>query len=245
MAQRKRTGRRAAPAPAPVAVEPEASGEGKADRTRRLILDAAIEIMGREGYQAATMRAIAARAGVSLGNAYYYFASKEHLVQAFYERTHVEHRQACTTILAGSGSLADRLRAVLRAHAATMAPHHRFAASLFGSAADPASPLNPFGKESRDVRERAIALFGEVVEGATDRVPDDLAPDLPRLLWLLHLGVVLFWLHDRSAGRRRTLALIDGTCRLVGSALLVASLPFTGPLRRQALSVLHDAWGPA
>lgn len=245
MAQRKRTGEPKGKGAAPEGAGPGLPEEGKAERTRRLILDAAIEIMGREGYQAATLRAIATRAGVSLGNAYYYFASKEHLVQAFYERTHEEHRQACAPILAERGSLAERLRLVLRAHVATMAPHQRFAASLFGSAADPASPLNPFGKESKRVRERAIALFAEVVEGASDRVPDDLAPDLPRLLWLLHLGIVLFWIHDRSAGRKRTLALIDGTCRLVGSTLTLASLPFTGPLRRQALGVLHDAWGPA
>jgi len=43
------------------------------------------------------MRAIAERAGVALGNAYYYFGSKEHLIQAFYDRTHVEHLAAVGT----------------------------------------------------------------------------------------------------------------------------------------------------
>ena len=37
------------------------------------------------------MRAIAEKAGVSLGNAYHYFRSKEQLIQAFYHRTHEEH----------------------------------------------------------------------------------------------------------------------------------------------------------
>ena len=32
------------------------------------------------------MRAVADRAGVSLGNAYYYFGSKENLVQGFYDQ---------------------------------------------------------------------------------------------------------------------------------------------------------------
>ena len=37
------------------------------------------------------MRAIAQKAGVSLGNAYYYFSSKEYLIQAFYQRLHDDH----------------------------------------------------------------------------------------------------------------------------------------------------------
>jgi AcrR family transcriptional regulator len=37
------------------------------------------------------MRAIAERAGVSTGNAYYYFGSKEELIQEFYLRNHARH----------------------------------------------------------------------------------------------------------------------------------------------------------
>ena len=40
------------------------------------------------------MRAITAEAGVSVGNAYYYFDSKEHLIQAFYDRAQHEHLAA-------------------------------------------------------------------------------------------------------------------------------------------------------
>jgi AcrR family transcriptional regulator len=47
------------------------------------------------------MRAIAERAGVALGNTYYYFRSKEHLIQAFYARSHAEHLAAAAPVLAG------------------------------------------------------------------------------------------------------------------------------------------------
>lgn len=223
----------------------EAAPATKGERTRQAILDAASALMARDGFEAVTMRTIAAEAGVSLGNAYYYFASKEHLVQAFYQRTHEEHLLACERALRRERSFSSRLRAVLRAHVRSMAPHHGFASALFRSAADPESPLNPFGDESASVRARAIALFAGVVEGSSERIPEDLRADLPRLLWLMHMGVVLFWLHDRSGGHRRTLKLIDGLCGLSSAALTLASLPFAGPLRRQALAVLHDAWGSA
>src|SRR5436190_21946166 len=66
----------------------------KGEQTKALILDAALEIFHERGYEETTMRAIAKRAGVSLGNAYYYFSSKEHLIQAFYHRTHEQHLAA-------------------------------------------------------------------------------------------------------------------------------------------------------
>ena len=49
--------------------------ETKSARTRSAIIDAALRLFRERGYEATTMRAIAAEAGVSVGNAYYYFDS--------------------------------------------------------------------------------------------------------------------------------------------------------------------------
>ena len=62
----------------------------KGDQTKALILETALEMFRERGYEETTMRAIAEKAGVSLGNAYYYFRSKEYLIQAFYQRLHDE-----------------------------------------------------------------------------------------------------------------------------------------------------------
>jgi AcrR family transcriptional regulator len=45
----------------------------KGDQTKALILETALEMFRERGYEQTTMRAIADKAGVSLGNAYYYF----------------------------------------------------------------------------------------------------------------------------------------------------------------------------
>jgi AcrR family transcriptional regulator len=48
--------------------------------TRRRLLDAAGALAGEGGYDAVTMRTVAAHAGVSAPTAYQYFASKDHLL---------------------------------------------------------------------------------------------------------------------------------------------------------------------
>ena len=62
----------------------------KSARTRSAIIDAALRLFRERGYDATTMRAIATEAGVSVGNAYYYFESKEQLIQGFYDRAQVD-----------------------------------------------------------------------------------------------------------------------------------------------------------
>src|SRR5687768_7279108 len=142
--------RRVARAVAPVetAQAGEASGTGRGERTRELILGTALELFRERGYEETTMRAIAQRAGVSLGNAYYYFRSKEHLIQAFYAQSHREHLDASRPILEREKELAARLKGVLYAKLSTSEAYHRFSGILFKTAADPNSPLSPFSPES-------------------------------------------------------------------------------------------------
>ena len=75
--------------------------------TRQLILDTAIRMFEERGYAGTTMRAIATEAGVSPSNAYYWFASKDQLVQEFYRRIQVAHGEQSTDALA-SGRHAER-----------------------------------------------------------------------------------------------------------------------------------------
>ena len=63
---------------------------GKAQRTREHILETALELFARKGYAETTMRDIAAEADCSLGLAYRYFARKEEMVLALYERLATE-----------------------------------------------------------------------------------------------------------------------------------------------------------
>jgi AcrR family transcriptional regulator len=84
---------------------------------RRLeILHAAARVFRRRGIAAAGMREIAEEAGLSPGNLYYYFDSKDELLLFCQERT-LEHMLAAVEAAKAVGqSCAAQLRAVLRAH---------------------------------------------------------------------------------------------------------------------------------
>ena len=62
----------------------------KSEETRARILDAAMDLFRRQGFEEATMREIAAEAGVATGAAYYYFESKDAIVLAFYDQAQKE-----------------------------------------------------------------------------------------------------------------------------------------------------------
>jgi AcrR family transcriptional regulator len=223
-----------------MAEKPAQVKTNKGEQTRTLILETALEIFRERGYEETTMRFLAERAGVSLGNAYHYFRSKEQLIQAFYGRTHEEHLAACAEMLTRERDLKTRLLEVMRAKITTIEPYHQFAGVLFKTAADPKSHLNPFSPESSAVREESVALFSEVISGSDARVHKDLRGELPYLLWIYHMGIVLFWIHDNSPKRRRTHHLVDVTVDIVVKLINLASNPLMRPLRKGALNLMAE-----
>ena len=207
----------------------------KGESTRSLILETALRLFRERGFEETTMRLIAEEAGVALGNAYYYFRSKDDLVHAFYTQIQTQQFEASLGVLAAEQSLKNRLTGAIRAQLTVVAPYHRMFSSLFKIAADPDNTLNPFGQETREVRERCIQHFREIVLGSTDRIPDDLQVELPQLLWMYYMGLVLFWIYDRSPGFVRTYRLLEMTAEIIVQLLGLASLPLMVPMRKMVL----------
>ncbi|MEV0803109.1 TetR family transcriptional regulator [Kribbella sp. NPDC050281] len=201
------------------------SATTKGEQTRELILSTALRLFREQGYGKTTMRAIATEAGVSVGNAYYYYGSKEHLMQAYYDHLQVQHVEAVESVLATEKAFVPRLTGVLRAWLEVSAPYHEFAGTFFKTAAEPKSPLSPFSDQSRPAREASVELFRRVVEGSDLKLPADLKAELPELLWLMQMGIVLFWVHDDSKDLRRTKALIDRSVPLVDRLLRLTRIP--------------------
>ncbi|MFI6761246.1 TetR family transcriptional regulator [Micromonospora sp. NPDC050417] len=223
-------------APTTAAAEPTTV---RGEQTRQLILDTAMRLFRERGYAQTTMRAIAKEANVAVGNAYYYFGSKEHLIQEFYRGTQVEHAAAAAGVLRREVDFAARLRGVLHAGVDVLGPSHAFAATFFKTAAEPTSPLSPFSAESSEPRAAAIGLFREVLAGSTVKVDPELRPELPELLWLAYLGVILYWVHDRSPGQTKTRALINGAVPLIDRLVALSRLRVLRPVTREVLDLIR------
>jgi AcrR family transcriptional regulator len=206
----------------------------KSEQTRALILETAMRLFQERGYDRTTMRAIAQEAGVSVGNAYYYFAGKEHLIQGFYDRIAAEHQVAVREVLGRETELEARLAGVLKAWLDIAAPYHEFAIQFFKNAADPDSPLSPFSEESEHARGEAISVHREVLAGATKtKVPEELRDVLPELMWLSQMGLVLYWIFDRTEGRERSYRLAERGARLTARGVSLARFRVLRPLVRE------------
>ncbi|WP_405761057.1 TetR family transcriptional regulator [Streptomyces sp. NBC_01420] len=212
----------------------------KSEQTRALILETALRLFQERGFDRTTMRAIAQEAGVSVGNAYYYFSSKEHLVQGFYDRLAAEHAAAVRPVLEEETDLAARMRGVLMAWLDVAEPYRPFATQFFKNAADPESPLSPFSAESAGAREAVIALHERCLTGSTTRTDPELAPLLPQLMWLMHMGLVLFWVYDRTEGAERSRRLVARTVPIAARTVALSRFRLLRPLVRQVHEVLEE-----
>ncbi|GGZ57222.1 TetR/AcrR family transcriptional regulator [Streptomyces bluensis] len=215
-------------------------GSAKSEQTRALILETALRLFQERGYDRTTMRAIAKEAGVSVGNAYYYFAGKEHLIQGFYDRIGAEHLAAVRPVLERETDLEARIAGVLKAWLDVAEPYHEFAAQFFKNAADPDSPLSPFSPESKKPREEAIALHREVLAGSKAKVPEELREVLPELMWLSQMGLVLYWVFDRAAGRERSYRLAERGARLTTRGVSLARFRVLRPLVHEVHELFRD-----
>lgn len=110
--------------------------QGRAQVTVEAILEAAAQILARHGADAATTNAIAARAGVSIGSVYQYFADREALIVEL-ERRHVAKMQRVLGLaLAGLGdrplpaAIEQLVAAIIAAHQVSPRLHQALHQSL-------------------------------------------------------------------------------------------------------------------
>ncbi len=212
----------------------------KSEETRSLIVATALRLFAENGYDRTTMRAIATEAGVSVGNAYYYFASKDQLIQGFYDEIAKVHLTTARQAIEGERDFSARLKTVLLTWLDVAEPYQRFGTQFFVNAADPDSPLSPFSEESTPARDASIGLMRDVIADSDAKLDPDLRDDLPDLLWLYQMGVVLFWVHDRSRGQKRSRVLVERTVPLIARLVGLSRLRVLRPVSREIVSLIRD-----
>ena len=214
----------------------------KSEATRKQILSAALELFRKQGFEAATMREIARSAGVATGAAYYYFDSKDAIVLAFYDQAQQDMAPLLEQTLVETRDLEECLRRIIRIKLEYFQPSRAFLGAL-STHSDPQHPLSPFSEQSRAIREADIAFFARAIEGSRLRLPDDLKTYLPRLLWMYQMGLILFWIYDRTEGKVKTHALLDKSLRVVVRLMKLSAMPLMRPLRRMVIDLADTAMG--
>ena len=215
----------------------EVKPKAKSDETRARILDAAMDLFRRQGFEETTMREIAAEAGVATGAAYYYFDSKDAIVLAFYERAQKEMEPLLALAVGGSTDLKQRLLALLEVKLRYFEPNRRLLGAL-AAHADPRHPLSPFSPQTGGIRELDIQYFTRALEGSRTRIPRDFLPHLPRILWMYQMGLILFWIYDRSPSQQRTRRLVEKSLGVVVRLIKLSDLPLMRPVRRTVVDLV-------
>jgi AcrR family transcriptional regulator len=215
----------------------------RAKDTRRKIYETAMQLFRERGFEETTMRDIASRAGVALGGAYYYFSSKDAIVLAFYTEMQEMSNEAVLGALAREKKLKLRLLCVLDQRLRLLEPNRKFCAALFRHAPDRTDPLSPLSEETRLIREGAIEHMRVAIEGSDAKLPPDLRPRLPYLLWLYQMAIIMFWLYDHSTNQERTKRLLDKSLDLLLKLLRLSTLPLMRPLRKAAADLMETAVG--
>lgn len=208
--------------------------------TRGRIVTSARELMLERGYEGTTMRAIASRAGVSLGNAYYYFAGKEDLVQGFYLDIATEHNARVTSRLEGEKNFGKRLSMSLDTLVDISERYAPIANSLLTLAIAPTSPLHPLSPQSRDSGALFMATCEAIIDGSNVKADARLRAVLPELLWLVHLLATLGWVQDLSAGKSVTRRVVARTGPTVGRLIALTRLALLRPIVDEVVKALAD-----
>lgn len=216
-----------------------AEGTGKGKNSQSAILETALQLFREQGFDNTKMRDIAKAAGVALGAAYYYFPSKDAIVQAYYDSIHSQHEQLVHDALSVSKlTLRGRLGVAFHSKLDILKHDQKLLGAIFRYTGEPDHPLSCLGTATRPTRQRSIALFAEVLEGQS--LPDDLRHFLPVAFWALHMAILVFFIYDRSPQQQRTRKFVDGVLNLTVGLLSITKSPLLKPVRCKLLSLLNE-----
>jgi len=204
------------------------TSQGAAARER--LYATAIQLIASRGYEGTTLRDIAKESGVSVGLLYRYFPGKQAVVVALYDELSADYARQAADL--PPKRWRDRFRFALKTSLEVLEPH-RVALRALAPVLVGHPEENVFSTRTAFSRVRVQRVFERAVTASTDAPKAPLAEALGRLLYLVHLAVLLWWLLDKTSKQRATVALMSLTQQLLPSAALALRAP---PVRRFVIS---------
>lgn len=181
------------------------------DAIRKRIVAAALSLFQTKGFETTTTKAIAKKAGIAEGTVFNYFRTKEDIALYFFE---LEVDQAIEAVRQTPrlrrASLEEKLFALVQNQLEYLAPYERFIGAAFLEALKPMSALGAFSHRAHALRHRYIEFVQELFdEAAPKKRSSSLDWIGPQAFWVFYVGVLLFWLQDRSPRKQHTMAFLD------------------------------------
>jgi AcrR family transcriptional regulator len=165
------------------------AAEGRAERKRQRILEAAGRCFARDGFAKATVEEIARQAGVSKGLVYVHFASKDELLEAVLEETLREWREVTWKDVEAQADGALETIAVMHRSSVRFARSHPVLRTIL--ARDARLLLHPGDRRTRESmaewRRGLIEILEAGVESGEIR-PDVDVERTADVIRLLHLS---------------------------------------------------------
>jgi AcrR family transcriptional regulator len=191
------------------------------EKTRRAILQAALDLFAQKGFYQTTTKAISRKARIAEGTLFNYFETKEDLALYFFEQElsgiveWYEHDKRTQR-----APLPEKLFAIIHHLLERLSPYEDFIGAVYLRALQPSSKLSPLSLSSQEQNLRYLRFVrGVLSEAATAEEIPEMGDFGAYAFGLFHLAVITYWLQDRSPSKEQTLALLD-RCLKLATAML-------------------------
>jgi pyoverdine/dityrosine biosynthesis protein Dit1/AcrR family transcriptional regulator len=158
---------------------------------KSIILDNALELFQKNGFQHVSMEDIANYSGIELKDVYREFQSKEDFIFALYYRLAIYLEETLSNIPEGSTS--RRFRYLINQKIELLKPYKKLFNDISKQVTKVESRIGIFSLYSEYIRTRVAGVFATCIIGANNSSPPKEYQLLAQTIYFLHLGLIWVW----------------------------------------------------
>ncbi len=189
-------------------------------KNRQRIISVAVDIMIDKGFKTATMRAIAKEAGIGDATIYNYFPTKESILFAYYEeKLNLSIDKLRKIEKFNEFSIHEQLQTFFETQLEIFLPDREFISLSFKRIFFSLNQNTEQLDSIRDIFEKIVNdIFTAAIE--VNEIPEQVFQQIIyHLLWDYYVGLIIFWVNDKSEQFSDTSIMIDKTLDLFCSIL--------------------------
>lgn len=176
------------------------------------IYKTALKLFKKEGFESTTLKKIAEKADISPGLIYKYYPNKEAIIVGLYDDLSADLLKLMPQLKKGKWD--KRCIQTLRLCINVLGPHKEILKALIPILVGD-TDNNVFSSKNNFSKQRVESSFYIAINESKNNFKEEFSKDLTSLVYTLHLGILLFWLLDKSDDNTATEKLILFTEKLL------------------------------